>query len=327
MAILKEGGNVFKNADGAEATIRINKADVIPTVRWLEGLTGLKLVDNMLGTTGKNPTSGDLDLAVDASKVTKEELVGSLMKWAVTAGVDPKTCIKKTGDSVHFKTPIKGDEKRGFVQTDFMFGDPKWQHFAMQGGTHGSPFKGMHRHLLMASVAKAQGMKWSYKRGLLNRADDAILSQEPDEIAKLLLGKQASKKDIKSVESIMQAIKDRPDYETLVQDFRDALTRDATGPQINAIKEGSGEWFWSMKNLLSESQVQESINNLVIWVKHNGVGMLKEKLYIFQNSVGGYDYTLEYVGGPKRGTSERRQTSYKEIADELTHSGWHCQED
>ena len=49
---ITEGGNVFKLADGSEATQRINKADVVPTVQWLEGLTGLNLVDNMLGSTG-----------------------------------------------------------------------------------------------------------------------------------------------------------------------------------------------------------------------------------------------------------------------------------
>ena len=67
---ITEGGNVFKLADGSEATQRINKADVIPTVQWLEQLTGLNLVDNMLGSTGYKETSGDLDLAVDVSKIT-----------------------------------------------------------------------------------------------------------------------------------------------------------------------------------------------------------------------------------------------------------------
>ena len=35
MQILNEGGNVFKTPDGAEATQRINKADVEPTLKWL----------------------------------------------------------------------------------------------------------------------------------------------------------------------------------------------------------------------------------------------------------------------------------------------------
>ena len=76
--ILNEGGNVFKDADGAPKTQRINQADVEPTVAWLEKLTGLPLLDNMLGSTGQKPTSGDLDLAVDINNTSKEEALSAL---------------------------------------------------------------------------------------------------------------------------------------------------------------------------------------------------------------------------------------------------------
>ena len=33
---IKEGGNVFKDADGAIATTRINQTDVKPTAQWLK---------------------------------------------------------------------------------------------------------------------------------------------------------------------------------------------------------------------------------------------------------------------------------------------------
>ena len=69
--MLTEGGNVFKTADGEPATTRITQMDVAPTISWLEQLTGMRLRDKMLGSTGKAPTSGDLDLEVDASKVDK----------------------------------------------------------------------------------------------------------------------------------------------------------------------------------------------------------------------------------------------------------------
>ena len=49
--ILNEGGNIFKNAEGQPATQRINQADVEPTLKWLEKITGLNHVDNMLGST------------------------------------------------------------------------------------------------------------------------------------------------------------------------------------------------------------------------------------------------------------------------------------
>ena len=64
MAInLYEGGNVFKDDKGQPLTQRIARDNVVPTVQWLEQLTGLNLVDNMLGSTGRNETSGEIGRA------------------------------------------------------------------------------------------------------------------------------------------------------------------------------------------------------------------------------------------------------------------------
>jgi hypothetical protein len=243
---ITEGGNVFKLADGSEATQRIARADVIPTVKWLEQLTGLNLVDNMLGSTGYKETSGDLDLAVDASKISKEVLVQQLLK----KGIEP-TDIKKTGDSVHFKTPINGEAKNGYVQTDFMFGDPNFQRFSMTGSPEGSPFKGMHRHVLLASIAKAQGMKWSYKNGLMDRTTNEVISKDPSEIAHKLFNGSAA--DLASVETIVAKIKNLPNYNALVADARETLGKEnvqlpETRQEI--VGEGSAAWFKNWKAVL-----------------------------------------------------------------------------
>jgi hypothetical protein len=76
-----EGGNVFKNMDKQAATQRINQNDVRTTIAWLEHLIGTELSDNMLGTTGKTPTSGDIDLAIDTNTLTREQLVKILTQW------------------------------------------------------------------------------------------------------------------------------------------------------------------------------------------------------------------------------------------------------
>jgi len=208
--IILEGGNVFKDEKGTALTKRINLADVKPTVKYLERLTGLPLLDNMLGSTGRKATSGDLDLAVDASKHTKDKLYQQL----IAKGTDPKD-LAKSGDSVHYKTPINGDPANGYVQTDFMFGDPKWQQFAFNASSE-SEFKGVHRAILLASIAKARGMKWSYKYGLVSRETNKVISNDPDEIAKMLIG--GTRKDLASVESINAQAKKNNDYEELVAD-------------------------------------------------------------------------------------------------------------
>lgn len=247
--MLKEGGNIFKGAEGELLTGRINQADVLPTVKWLEGITGLSLQDNMLGTTGKAPTSGDLDLGVDENKISKDELVSKLSQWAQSQKQDPKQWVRKSGISVHFKTPIAGDVKKGFVQTDFMFGEPEWQKFSLQGGMTGSKYKGMDRHILLASIAKALGYRWSHNYGLLNRESNQPVSKDPDRIAQLLLGVDHTAEDLASVESIHKIIKNRSDYEKLVADAVESFAKSGKRLPEHTV-EGSNVWFRNMMNVV-----------------------------------------------------------------------------
>lgn len=238
------GGNVFKFPTGEPATQRIARENVVPTVQWLEGLTGLNLVDNMLGSTGRTESSGDLDLGVDANKVTKEVLIQQLLDQ----GID-RNDIRKSGDSVHLKTPILGDPSNGYVQTDFMFTDnPQWQGFALTGGVAGSPFKGVHRHILLSSIAKAQGLKWSPKFGLLDRDTNQLVSQDPVEIAQRLIN--GSPQDLDNVETIVNKIKGRADYEQLVADARETLGKDNLRLPESQVHEGSASWFRNWDTIL-----------------------------------------------------------------------------
>ena len=82
MKHLLEGGNVFKDAQGQPLTQRINQADVPATIAWVEQVTGIEFPeDRWLGSTGRKPTSGDLDLAVDLTEVSKEQLAGILTQF------------------------------------------------------------------------------------------------------------------------------------------------------------------------------------------------------------------------------------------------------
>jgi hypothetical protein len=236
---LFEGGNVFKLADGQPATTRISRENVVPTVQWLEQLTGLNLVDNMLGSTGRKETSGDLDLGIDETKITKDVLIQQLLKRGVKA-----EDIKKSGDSVHVKTPILGDAANGYVQTDFMFGDPEFQKFALNTGE--SDYKGVHRAILLASIAKAQGMKWSYKNGLVDRETNEIITKNPAEIAEKLINGTTA--DLGSVESIVKKIKALPNYEELVKDARDAFERDKLTLPEDTTLPGTGAWYRQFLN-------------------------------------------------------------------------------
>lgn len=248
--ILIEGGNIFKDPETKQpVTQRINKQDVDTTLAWLEKITNLPHRDFKLGTTGRKDTSGDLDIAINQKEVTKDEMVAKLAAWLQQNKPDenPKDWIRKSGISVHFKTPINGDDANGYVQTDLMFGDPEWMTWSLRGASGDSPYKGQHRQILMSSIATAQGLKWSANSGLMDRETNEIISTNPAEIAQKLLGPTAQVDDLESVETIITKAKTLPNYEQLVADARETFGKmDLTLPesledkQLNRIKELSG---------------------------------------------------------------------------------------
>ena len=219
--MLTEGGNVFKDEHGNLETTRINQTDVKPTVAWLEQLTGLSLLDNMLGSTGVAATSGDLDLAVDAAKVDKGQFRTKLEQWATSHGQDPKDWVDASGINIHLKTPITGRPDRGYVQTDFMFlQKPDFQKWYLTQD-HDSNFKGVTRAILLASIAKSMGYKINQNVGMVDRASNELVTDDPDQIAKLFIGKNADRSNLGSVEKILSALAKDKNRDAKLADFRD----------------------------------------------------------------------------------------------------------
>lgn len=236
MIRLLEGGNVFKNDKGQVITQRIARADIMPTVEWLQGITGIDFttekdsIDGQparwLGSTGRKESSGDLDLQIDATQITKEQLIERLRVWAQQQGVEPQRYIKKSGISVHFLTAIGGDPGRGFVQTDFMFANkPRWNQFVLRSDP-ASDYKGALRNIMINSMAKSMGYKLNQNDGIANRDTNDIITDDPDAVAKLLLNPTASAKDLYSVESIMRALKMDPKKDAKIADFRAHMERE-----------------------------------------------------------------------------------------------------
>ena len=217
-----EGGNVFKDGDGRALTQRINQTDVKPTLAWLDlMLPGLDLQNNTLGSTGLKPTSGDLDVAVDANRVTKEQLTTRLGQWVQSHGFKPEDYVKKTGTAVHFKTPIGGNPANGYVQTDFMFlKNVPWSKFVLTAPAN-SEYKGVDRNVLMNSIAKSMGYKLNQIAGIADRATNQVVTDDPDKVAKLLLNTRATRDDLYSVETIIQALATDPKRDVKLADARE----------------------------------------------------------------------------------------------------------
>jgi hypothetical protein len=250
---INEGGNIFKDETGEVITTNINRSDIAPTIEWLEKITKLPLIDNTLGSVGKKEHSGDLDIAVDENVISKDELVSHLVKWAKSQNVPDDQIINKkpfkggwldkTGISVHFKTPIRGNAANGYAQTDFMFTDDlAWMKFAMFSAGDASKFSGADRNLLMSSTAKSLpgDFKYSWQKGLIKRSTGEMISKNPDEIAMVLLGKGHKGSDLDSVETIMAAIsKDSTRFNQLKN--LPAKLRDTEGKKTGEIKADAEE--------------------------------------------------------------------------------------
>ena len=234
MNLLTEGGNVFKDAQGQPLTQRINQADVPATIKWLESVLGMDLSGEKdpetgypvrwLGSTGKKATSGDLDIAIDTNEISKGELANKLVNFVERQKQDPKEWVQQRGE-VHFRTPINGDAKQGYVQTDFMFfPNLDWGQF-YYGGSTDSAYKGMNRNVLLSSIAKSLGLKVG-ANGVFSRATDKLVSQDPDQLAKWLLGSNFNRSHLKNVESIYTALSNDPEINNKLKDFRDYLARE-----------------------------------------------------------------------------------------------------
>ncbi len=313
---LLEGGNVFKAKTGEPLTQRINRQDVPATINWIEQVTGIEFPkDRWLGSTGKKPTSGDLDLAVDLNEVSKEQLAGILTQFVQSQGADPREYVVKKGE-VHFKTPIGGDANRGFVQTDFMFfPNLDWGSF-YYGGGEDSEYKGMNRNVLMSSIAKQQGLKVG-ANGMFSRTTNELVQggMDPDYVASVLLGRGATRDNLKNVESIYAALSNDPDREAKVADFREYLAREGQREPEMTVRESDANFLARLRDRIVNQGMQPLIETkrsyqlyeaepAAVGGKAKGIEHLED--YVFRSGSAGVDRALQiansFYDDPKTGT-------------------------
>lgn len=263
------GGNVFKNRDGQAATQRINQTDVKTTLSWLEQMLDVDLQNNTLGSTGLKPTSGDLDVAVDSSQITPDQLAAELTQWCNSHKLDPREYIKKAGTNVHFKTPIVGNPDKGYVQTDFMFMKNMGVGKFFLTAPADSKYKGQDRNVLVNSVAKALGYKLDQRRGIISRATEEVVETDPDKIAKLLLGPSATKDNLYSVETIVQSLAKDPKKDDKLAAAREYFNK-------------SGTPFFETTELYTEVSFMARLRDRI--VNQGMVPLVEEKLFEGSNA-------------------------------------------
>jgi hypothetical protein len=293
---LFEGGNVFKTADGQPATRRINRADVPATIAWLEAVLGMPFPeDRWLGSTGRAPTSGDLDLAVDLKDADKEAIAQRLTQFVQKSGQDPRQWVKKAGE-VHFKTPIAGDARNGFVQTDFMFfNNVDWGTFFYAGGTD-SAYKGMVRNVLMSSLAKHLGLKVG-ANGMFSRTTNELVRNglDPDYVAQVLLGAGHDRNDLKNVETIYQNLARDPERDAKLADFREYLRREGLQEPDMAVKESDVNFLARLRDRIVNQGMQPLVEAGQAGVGGRAKGIEHLEDLVFRRGTQGIVDALEIV--------------------------------
>lgn len=130
--------------------------EINPTLERLEKQLGIDLKNFTLGSVGKKQFSGDIDVALNfkpeeipafIKKLEASPLIHDIAKSSV---IMTKVKIENYDDSKQ----ADGKPRTGFVQLDFMPGDPGWlkTYYHAPHETE-SKYKGVFRNLMIASIA------------------------------------------------------------------------------------------------------------------------------------------------------------------------------
>lgn len=202
------GGNVFQGTSDFDHQ---SIDQILKTVNQALVGTGIEAIPvGSAATPTAGKRSGDLDVVVDQDAVmnyfdVRDPKAGRKMLNDYISGKGLDTA--QTGINVHVRVPV-GNESH---QVDIMVVDnaPTVAQFHKHSIPKDSPYKGKHKQLLMAMLAKDRGLMWSAWQGLFRRNEAGkkgeFVTSDLDQIAKSLLSDNASAKDLGSVESIVAA--------------------------------------------------------------------------------------------------------------------------
>lgn len=164
------GGNAFKTLNLS----RIKREDINATLRHVSDTLDIPyeyMVQNLLGSAGKQADSGDLDIALDDTLYSKQSLREIADKVRAISGngfVHTKTL---KGGQIQTVWPILFNNYRdlsGLVQVDFILGNAEWLSFTHYSpGLDRSPYKGVFVSQCLGVLAKMK-RDWVWPEGAYN---------------------------------------------------------------------------------------------------------------------------------------------------------------
>lgn len=139
----------------------IHISEIEPTLKKLEKELGIDLMNNTLGSVGKRQFSGDMDVALEVSKedipafIEKLQASPLILDMAKSAVIMTKVKIENYDES-----KSDGRPRTGFVQLDFMPGNPEWMRtYYHSPREEDSRYKGVYRTILLATIAAVHNQK------------------------------------------------------------------------------------------------------------------------------------------------------------------------
>jgi hypothetical protein len=102
---------------------------------------------------------------------------------------------------------------------------PAWTQFVLSSDPS-SQYKGALRNIMLNSMAKSLGYKLNQNDGIMNRATNELITDDPAQVAKMLLSPNATVADLYSVESVMRALEADPKKAQKIADFKAHMERE-----------------------------------------------------------------------------------------------------
>lgn len=145
--ILSEGGSM-------PGVGPIHISEIEPTLTALERVLKIDLKNNVLGSVGKKEFSGDIDVAIQVDPDKIPALVKRLEATPEVLDIAKSSVIMTKVKIVGYdETKQTVKPRTGFVQIDFMPGDPGWMktYYHSPSETE-SKYKGVFRNIMIATI-------------------------------------------------------------------------------------------------------------------------------------------------------------------------------
>jgi hypothetical protein len=144
----------------------IHISEIEPTLKALEKVLGIDLVNNTLGSVGKKQFSGDIDVALDIAPDKIPEFMEKLRKTPEVMDIAKSSVIMTKVKIQNYDASQTTTKPRtGYVQVDFMPGEPGWMktYYHSPSETE-SKYKGVFRNILISTIAALLDKKESTEK-------------------------------------------------------------------------------------------------------------------------------------------------------------------